>query len=116
MSDLGQKYTEYLAEKFDTHIHETEHAFIAYKKFDEHVFIDILHVDKEHRREGEGTRIWESFKEILPPDVHTCVAEIDIMSHNPETPLVAFIKRGFKVLALEGSKIKIYNKFRESEK
>lgn len=113
---LGQKYSDYLAEKFDTYVFESENAFITYKTQGEIVFIDILHVDKDHRQEGEGTKIWEEFKKSLPETVTTCVAEIETSSHNPEIPVVAFIKRGFKILGLEGSKIKIYNKFRGEEK
>ena len=117
MSDLGTKYAEYLSEKFNTYIHESEHAFIAYQYIGENIVqIDVLHVDKEHRENGEGTSIWESFKKILPEKVDTCIAEIETLSNNPEIPLVAFIKRGFKVLSLDGSKIRIYNKFKGAVK
>lgn len=117
MSSLGQKYTEYLKEKFNTHVFESEHAFIAYQFIGENlVYIDVLHVDGEHRRSGEGTKIWEAFKESLPENIDICTAEIETLSNGPEVALMAFIKRGFKVLGLEGSKIKIYNKFRGEAK
>jgi len=114
---LGDKYTEYLLEKFNTLVHESDNAFITYQFIgDDTVSIDLLHVDKEHRKTGEGTKIWEEFKACMPEKVHTCVAEIETHSNVPEVPLLAFIKRGFKILNLEGSKIIIYNKFRGEKK
>lgn len=110
--DLGQKYKAYLEEKHDTKVLETSNAFMTYQLAGDTVTIDILYVDKAARKSGEGTAIWEVLKEMLPENVHTCFAEIDIFTHSPEVPLVAFIKRGFKILKLDGSKIVIYNKFR----
>jgi GNAT superfamily N-acetyltransferase len=115
--NLGDRYRGYLLEKFNMHVFESDHGFIAYRLYgDKFVEIDILFIDKDCRKQGEGTAIWEEFKKTLPENVSVCTAEIDTLSNGPEGALVAFIKRGFKILNLEGSKIRIYNNFRGEEK
>jgi hypothetical protein len=54
-----QKFKEYIEEKYNRKLIETDYGFVTYKVFpDKSVFIYSMFISKEHRNQGKGRMLF----------------------------------------------------------
>ena len=65
-------YKEYIKEREDLELIETDHGFITYKVNDDHVFIDTLYVTPKYRSTGEARKLAEEVYKLTKKNRAMC--------------------------------------------
>ncbi len=99
-------YKQYLAEREQKHVVESEHGFAIYRFTDKWCYICDIYVTQEARIKHEASRLADSVAEIaLNAGYKRLLGSVDTRDAGASISLIAQLKYGFKVLYNDGQVI-----------
>ena len=83
---------------------EKEYGYIVYQVYeDKSVYVHELYILDSARKKGFGTKLESYLLKEENPSVIYC--DVDLLSNDPETALIAFLLRDYKIDECRGNKI-----------
>lgn len=103
MQDL---FLQYKKEREDVESIQVEGAFITFKMFPDHVYIEDVYCIPELRGSNIIYELAEKVeKAAKAADYKKMLVSVDIKANNPEIGLKSSFKNGYKIKSLQGSVI-----------
>ncbi len=104
-------YFRYLEEKeFTEHLFEKDKGFLTYKDMGDYIYLCVMYIEPEYRRQKIGTSLANRLREKYPC-VDEWVTEVDATAPNANDSLLAVMSYDFKVKATRDNNIILSRKF-----